>query len=78
SSPVKFAEYLAVGLPVIISENIGDYSAFVSEKNCGSLVNSINWNSITRPNTEEKIRIQSVAELYFRKKDYTEQYRKLF
>ncbi len=35
ASPVKFAEYLSCGLQVIISEAIGDLSAFVKEKNCG-------------------------------------------
>jgi hypothetical protein len=78
SSPVKFAEYLAAGLPVIISENIGDYSAFVSEKNCGTLADATDWNLLKRPSTDEKQRIQAIAELHFRKKTYTEQYRKLF
>jgi len=39
ASPVKFAEYLACGLQVIISENIGDFSSFVSKNNCGALTN---------------------------------------
>lgn len=37
SSPVKFAEYLACGLNVIISENLGDYTHFVRENQCGSV-----------------------------------------
>ncbi|MGP8216642.1 MAG: hypothetical protein ACLQQ4_13840 [Bacteroidia bacterium] len=78
SSPVKFAEYLAAGLPVIISEHIGDYSSFVSEKNCGMTANNVDWILLKRPSGEEKQRIQSIAELYFRKKAYIEQYKKLF
>lgn len=35
ASPVKFAEYLACGLKVIISEHLGDYSDFVSGNGCG-------------------------------------------
>ena len=35
ASPVKFAEYIAAGLNVIISENLGDYSSFVLEQKCG-------------------------------------------
>lgn len=35
ASPVKFAEYLACGLNVVISENLGDYSEFVTKQNCG-------------------------------------------
>ena len=38
SSPVKFAEYLSAGLDVIISPNIGDFSQFVKEKNCGTVL----------------------------------------
>jgi hypothetical protein len=78
SSPVKFAEYLAAGLPVIISEHIGDYSQFVEEKNCGILVNKAEWSNLKHPSVEDKKRLQSIAESYFRKKFYTEQYRKLF
>jgi hypothetical protein len=41
ASPVKFAEYLCSGLKVIISEYLGDYSHFVTEHNCGYLLNQI-------------------------------------
>jgi len=40
ASPVKFAEYLACGLKVIISENIGDYSNLVKSKHLGIVINS--------------------------------------
>jgi hypothetical protein len=78
SSPVKFAEYLAAGLPVIISEHIGDYSAFVKEQNCGIISTEVDWEKIQRPSPEERKRIQTIAEKYFRKSTYVEQYRKLF
>jgi len=78
SSPVKFAEYLAAGLPVIISENIGDYSTFVTEKNCGMLVGNTDWANIKRPADIEKKNIQAIAEQYFRKANYIEEYKKLF
>jgi glycosyltransferase involved in cell wall biosynthesis len=35
SSPIKFAEYLACGLPVVASDGIGDYSALVRNANLG-------------------------------------------
>lgn len=35
SSPVKFAEYLSVGLPVVVTSGIGDFSRLVAEKNIG-------------------------------------------
>jgi len=40
ASPVKFAEYLASGLKVLISDGIGDFSAFVRENNVGAIVNN--------------------------------------
>jgi hypothetical protein len=40
SSPVKFAEYLSCGLNVTISEGIGDFTDFVRENECGSVVSS--------------------------------------
>src|SRR5690606_12687918 len=35
ASPVKFGEYLAAGLPVIISEGVGDYSDAVRRHRLG-------------------------------------------
>ncbi len=37
SSPIKFSEYLAAGLPVFISEGIGDTKQFISEYQVGVL-----------------------------------------
>jgi hypothetical protein len=77
SSPVKFAEYLASGLPVIISKNVGDYSSFVTEKNCGLPFDSVNWATLKRPSEEEKKRIHQVAITHLTKSAYTEQYKKV-
>jgi glycosyltransferase involved in cell wall biosynthesis len=38
SSPVKFGEYLACGLPVILSEGIGDFSRYVEESDLGQVI----------------------------------------
>lgn len=38
ASPVKFAEYLAAGLPVVVSEGIGDYSGLVRREGIGCVV----------------------------------------
>ncbi len=35
ASPVKFAEYLYAGLPVLISDNLGDLTQFVQVNKCG-------------------------------------------
>ena len=39
ASPVKFAEYLACGLQVLISEGIGDFTDFLKQQNCGKIFN---------------------------------------
>jgi glycosyltransferase involved in cell wall biosynthesis len=39
ASPVKFGEYMAAGLPVIISKEIGDYSALVEKLSLGVVLN---------------------------------------
>jgi glycosyltransferase involved in cell wall biosynthesis len=38
SSPTKFAEYLAAGLPVIASANVGDLDAHIGKQRVGALV----------------------------------------
>jgi hypothetical protein len=38
ASPVKFAEYLACGLPVLVTPGIGDYSAIVEKERLGGVV----------------------------------------
>ena len=43
ASPVKFAEYLYSGLKIIISSNIGDYSKFVQDNDCGYLDSHCNF-----------------------------------
>src|SRR5262249_40039697 len=38
SSPAKFSEYLNSGLPVLITEQVGDFSAIVAEERVGRIV----------------------------------------
>lgn len=38
ASPIKIGEYLAAGLPVVISNDIGDVSSLIREKNIGTTV----------------------------------------
>jgi glycosyltransferase involved in cell wall biosynthesis len=42
SSPTKYAEYLACGLPLIINPGIGDADKLVTEEGAGVLVNELN------------------------------------
>ncbi len=76
-TPVRFAEYMAAGLPSIVSNNVGDYSELVVQKNCGILLDTINWKNLQRPAFEDRLRISDLSETMFRKENYTEQYRKL-
>lgn len=39
ASPVKCGEYLAAGVPVVISRNVGDYSSAVAQSRLGAVVN---------------------------------------
>lgn len=68
ASPTKFAEYLALGLPVLISENLGDYSEFVQQHRCGWIVTSaeMEMNLQKRPQ-EEKQRLVELSRKYFYK-----------
>ncbi len=68
ASPVKFAEYLACGLPVIISNNLGDYSNFAKQHNCGYIPNQ---------NPLSKKEIQNLALLSFTKTAFINSYLKI-
>jgi glycosyltransferase involved in cell wall biosynthesis len=41
ASPVKFAEYMASGVPVVISDGIGDYTGLVRERGAGVVVDGV-------------------------------------
>lgn len=45
SCPIKFAEYLSCGLPVICNRNIGDLDTIIESNKVGVLVESFNENS---------------------------------
>ena len=60
ASPTKFAEYLSAGLPVIISENLGDYSDFVKIKKCGMVISEsdiITLKPITAAEKQQNIQL---------------------
>jgi len=76
ASPIKFAEYLACGLGIIISPNIGDYTEFTIQRNCGFVYNK-NLNLI-RPKIIEKKRIREIAINHFTKSTFREMYNTIF
>lgn len=71
ASPVKFAEYLACGLKVIISQHLGDYTEFVINNNCGSLMHSTN--NFAKPTLADKNEIRGLIS-NFKKQNYIREY----
>ena len=69
ASPVKFAEYLCCGLPVIISERLGDYSEFVEKNGCGYIIkdNVQCISKIKKVSLEEKEKCFNLANIYYSK-----------
>jgi hypothetical protein len=74
ASPVKFAEYLCCGLPVIISEGLGDYSEFVRTFGCGHSAENLNP---VKVEMEEKKRIREIGLTHFTKSAFAAQYQLL-
>lgn len=71
ASPVKFAEYLAGGLSVIVSDSVSDFSAFVSSHHCGFVVKStteITNLPLTTRSVSERIANRALALEFFSKK----------
>ncbi|MBK9283196.1 MAG: hypothetical protein IPM51_02645 [Sphingobacteriaceae bacterium] len=74
ASPVKFAEYLSCGLQVIISPNLGDYSDFVVQHNCGFIYKPNQKMDFKRTNKQIS---NKLAHQYFTKKSFHSEYKKL-
>jgi hypothetical protein len=76
ASPVKFAEYLACGLDVIISENLGDYTQFVLDHKCGSVLGSSLV--FTKKDTISREFNSRLALNSFKKETFKKEYGRLF
>lgn len=74
ASPVKFAEYLAAGLQVIISEHLGDTTAFVRQHQCGVIVEGDSLPVIESVKPEIRVKMQELAQLHFTKETYIAAY----
>jgi len=75
ASPVKFAEYLACGLKVIVSNNLGDYSEFVKKNNLGNLY--YETKSIKKVEVDDKGLIRDFALINFTKQTFIKEYSKI-
>ena len=77
AAPTKFAEYLASGLKIIISENLGDYSDFVLQENCGMVAGNEPMQTIEPSNEADRLRMKSLMNKYFTKEAHLDAYRSL-
>jgi hypothetical protein len=77
ASPVKFAEYLACGLKVIISEDLGDYTDLVKKKSWGYIYGPGSDIKPVPVSFEEKTRLSREGISMFCKMNYLESYRKV-
>ena len=69
ASPTKFAEYLVCGLPVIISNEVGDFSQFVIDNECGYFEDDLKANKVRleKVGVEQKLFCNSISEDHFSK-----------
>jgi len=78
ASPTKYAEYLAAGLQVLISQGLGDFSGFTQTHHCGMVVALQEAPPVlTQVNFSKKTACQQVALEHFSKKTYNDSYRKI-
>ncbi len=81
ASPVKFAEYLYAGLPVLITKNLGDFSEYVKSNNCGHVLDEEcpDWSFLQNIERSEKEKCFELAKNNFMKASIRNQesYKKL-
>ncbi len=66
ASPVKFAEYLNAGLKVLISEGLGDFTAFTKVNQAGVVVKH-ELPILEKVSAIEKIKMQNLSKSHFTK-----------
>jgi hypothetical protein len=78
ASPTKFAEYLNAGLPVIISEHLGDFSELVRRERLGMVLSAEgHLERIERPSSSEREHLHVFAQQHFTKAAHNAAYRQL-
>jgi hypothetical protein len=78
ASPTKFAEYLNAGLKVIISPEIGDFSAMVDKYNLGYVYHENNdMLDLKKVSNPEKNRMCEFANVNYTKINYIKEYRQI-
>lgn len=76
SSPVKFAEYLASGLKILISSEIGDLSKLVENENLGIIIKD-SVLKLQKSTKKDKEMLRNYALQNFTKNAYKERYEEL-
>ncbi|TND05906.1 MAG: glycosyltransferase-like protein [Bacteroidetes bacterium] len=77
ASPVKFAEYLAAGLQVLISENLGDYSELVAKEQIGYVIAGNDIPGLQPVPAEQREKSRQLAGELFVKSAYRKAYESL-
>ena len=76
ASPTKFAEYLSAGLPVLISDRLGDFSEMVQQNGLGLVWYGDDEGALFgRPSVEERRRLMDFALKHFTKAAHDASYR---
>lgn len=76
ASPVKFAEYLACGLDVLISPGLGDFSVFVHDNGCG-LIATTAMPDLASVAEEKRTANKALAQQHFVKAAYAAHYKQV-
>jgi glycosyltransferase involved in cell wall biosynthesis len=77
AAPTKFAEYLACGLPVLITQGIGDYPDFVLTQQAGvviDLVDEMDSTLFPKVTPHDKISMRNLALKYFERTHYRDSF----
>jgi hypothetical protein len=77
ASPTKFGEYLSAGLPVIISEGLGDFSALVEEEDLGWVSRAGTSPPVRKLDALDRARLRNFALRHFTKAAYNHAYLRL-
>jgi len=75
ASPTKFAEYLSAGLSVVISPDVGDFSAMVEEHGLGTVLKPGDSVVAEQSSPEEHERLARFSTDHFSKEAHSEGYR---
>lgn len=65
ASPTKFGEYLAAGLHVLISPEIGDYSQFTLQHQCGAVLSGDEFPELNPLNPQQRDEAHQLAMKHF-------------